>query len=100
MARGRAEHRAGRLRGRLAAPGGLVRVPPPLRFEDEFEVHIRVAELNAARIRYRCLLSRGDERIATGALTIVCVSKRPDEPMQGHPHSAGDRGALPLAPTP
>jgi len=54
----------------------------PLRFEDEFEVRIRVVELGERTLRYACLLSRGRERIATGSLTIVCVSKRKDRPMK------------------
>jgi acyl-CoA thioester hydrolase len=57
----------------------------PLFFEDEFEVCIRVAEVSASTIRYRCSVSRGDERIARGDLTITCVSKRPNEPMKTIP---------------
>jgi acyl-CoA thioester hydrolase len=57
----------------------------PLFFEDEFEVRIRVAEVSASTIRYQCLISRGEERIARGDLTITCVSKRPNEPMKTIP---------------
>jgi acyl-CoA thioester hydrolase len=53
-----------------------------LRFEDEFEICIRVAAMDANTMRYRCELSRGGERIACGDLTITCVSKRPNEPMR------------------
>ena len=53
-----------------------------LRFEDEFEAHIRVTAVEERTIRYRCLLSRGGERIAAGDLAITCVSKRPQEPMK------------------
>ena len=56
-----------------------------LRFEDEFEVHIRVTAVEERSIRYRCVLSRGGERIATGDLAITCVSKRPQEPMKSIP---------------
>jgi len=56
-----------------------------LRFEDEFEVCIRVAAMDASTIRYRCLISRGEERIANGDLTITCVLKRPNEPMKAIP---------------
>ena len=48
----------------------------PLRFEDEFDVlapHRRRSRTKS--IRYACALTRGDERIATGAMTIVCVSR-------------------------
>ena len=54
----------------------------PLRFEDEFDVWIRIAAIDQKTIRYTCLLTCNDERIATGTLTIICVSKRPDEPMR------------------
>jgi acyl-CoA thioester hydrolase len=56
-----------------------------LHFEDEFEVHIRVTAVEERAIRYRCLLSRGGERIASGDLAITCVSKRPQEPMKSIP---------------
>jgi acyl-CoA thioester hydrolase len=56
-----------------------------LRFEDEFEVCIRVAAMDTSTIRYRCLISRGEERIANGDLTITCVLKRPNEPMKTIP---------------
>jgi acyl-CoA thioester hydrolase len=41
-----------------------------LRFEDEFEVRIQVASMDANTMRYRCDVSRGDERIASGELAI------------------------------
>jgi YbgC/YbaW family acyl-CoA thioester hydrolase len=56
-----------------------------LRFEDEFEVCIRVAAVEASTIRYRCLISRGEEKIASGDLAITCVLKRPNEPMKTIP---------------
>lgn len=54
----------------------------PLRFEDEFEVWIRVAALSRRTMRYTFLITRGGTRIATGATTIACVSKRPGEAMR------------------
>ena len=54
----------------------------PLRFEDEFEVWIRVAEITDKAIRYTCELSRGDARIATGSLTVVCARAEPGQPMK------------------
>jgi YbgC/YbaW family acyl-CoA thioester hydrolase len=54
----------------------------PLRFEDEFDVCIRIAAIEEKTIRYTCLLTRDGERIATGTLTIICVSKRAGEPMK------------------
>ena len=56
-----------------------------LRFEEEFEICIRVAAMDANTMRYRCELSRGGERIAGGDLTITCVSKRANEPMKTIP---------------
>ena len=52
-----------------------------LRFEDEFEVCLRIAEMTAKTIRYTCLLTRDDEKIASGTMTIACVRKKPT--MQG-----------------
>ncbi len=53
-----------------------------LRFEDEFEVQLRIAEMTRKTIRYTCELTHGETRIATGDLTIACVRKRPNEPMK------------------
>ena len=57
----------------------------PLRFEDEFEAHIRIAEITERRIRYICTLNKDDVRIATGTMTIACVARRPNEPMKSIP---------------
>ena len=54
----------------------------PLRFEDEFDVSIRIVAIEQKTIRYECLLTRNDERIATGTLTIICVGRRAGEPMK------------------
>jgi acyl-CoA thioester hydrolase len=54
----------------------------PLRFEDEFDVRLRIAELTRKTIRYTCLLTQGETRIATGELTIACVRRRANEPMK------------------
>ena len=54
----------------------------PLRFEDEFDISIRIAAIEQKTIRYACLLTRDEERIATGTLTIICVRKRAGEPMK------------------
>ena len=53
-----------------------------LRFEQEFDVWLRVAGMTKKTIRYTCLLARGDTKIATGTLTVACVRKRPNEPMK------------------
>jgi YbgC/YbaW family acyl-CoA thioester hydrolase len=64
---------------RLAAS---CRFHAPLRFEDEFEVWIRVAEMTRRTMRYASLITRGGVRIASGSTTMACVSKRPGETMK------------------
>jgi len=90
-----AEHALWRAAGlSIAPPGSDVGFPRvsaacdfhrPLRFEEEFDVHIRVTAIAEKTMRYTCLLTRGEERIATGAMTIACVSKRPDQPRAAVP---------------
>ena len=50
----------------------------PLRFEDEFDVHIRVAAITDKTMRYACVLTRGGTKIASGSLTIVCAKTSGD----------------------
>jgi len=57
----------------------------PLRFEDEFEILIRIEEIAEKRIRYSCTLTRDGEKLAEGAMTIACVLRRPNEPMKSTP---------------
>jgi YbgC/YbaW family acyl-CoA thioester hydrolase len=54
----------------------------PLRFEDEFEIVMQVAAVERSTLSYVCRLSRGGEAVATGRLTIICVSRRPDAPLK------------------
>jgi YbgC/YbaW family acyl-CoA thioester hydrolase len=54
----------------------------PLRFEDEFEVWIRVAEMTRRTMRYTSLITRDEVKIASGSTTMACVSKRRGEPMK------------------
>jgi acyl-CoA thioester hydrolase len=54
----------------------------PLRFEDEFEVHIRVEAVSRRTITYACVITRGDTRVATGTVTAVCVGQKPGEPLR------------------
>jgi len=51
----------------------------PLRFEEEFDVHIRVAEMTEKTMRYACEVTRDQTKIATGSLTIICATKQGDE---------------------
>jgi len=46
-----------------------------LRFEQEFDVHLRVTAMTKKSIRYSCVLSSGSTKIATGTLVIVCVRR-------------------------
>jgi YbgC/YbaW family acyl-CoA thioester hydrolase len=55
----------------------------PLKFEDEFEVHIRIAGKDARTLRYEGVINCRGERVAAGSITVKCVSKRPGEPMKG-----------------
>jgi YbgC/YbaW family acyl-CoA thioester hydrolase len=52
----------------------------PLRFEDEFDVHIKVAEKTRKTIRYTAEISKAGELMAAGSLTIICVRRHPGEP--------------------
>jgi acyl-CoA thioester hydrolase len=53
-----------------------------LRFEDQFEIAIRVVEIASRTIRYECRLTKDGEHVATGRLTIVCVRKAAGEPLR------------------
>jgi len=53
----------------------------PLRFEEEFEVLIRVAAVTSKTIRYTTVITRGETTIATGTHTAVCVRTSPGGPM-------------------
>jgi YbgC/YbaW family acyl-CoA thioester hydrolase len=53
----------------------------PLRFEQEFDVCMRIVAMTRRTIRYACLVMQGETKIATGSLTIACARCRPDEPM-------------------
>ena len=57
----------------------------PLRFEDEFEVWIRIEEMTESTIRYACEILKDDTKIAAGAMTIACVSRQPGVPMKKVP---------------
>jgi YbgC/YbaW family acyl-CoA thioester hydrolase len=92
----------------IAAPGchvGFPRVAAafdyqrPLRFEDEFDIHIRIVKKSARSIGYGCVLTRGSDTIATGTLTIVCVDRR-TEPLAATPIPAeiADRFEVASAP--
>jgi YbgC/YbaW family acyl-CoA thioester hydrolase len=75
----------------IAPPGAEVAFPRvsasfeyhrPLRFEEEFDVRIRITAVADKTIRYGCEVTRGETRIATGSMTIACVSHRRAESMK------------------
>jgi len=72
-------HEAGLAFPRVAASFEYHR---PLRFEEEFDVHIRIAAVAEKTMRYACEVTRGETRIASGTMTIACVTHRPGEPMK------------------
>lgn len=90
-----AEHALWRAAGlsiaRSAAGVGYPRVAAtfeyhrPLRFEDEVDVRIRIVGMSEKTMRYECDLRREGEAIATGRLTIVCVSTDPSGGMKAIP---------------
>ena len=78
-----AEHALWRAAGlSIAPPGSPVGFPRvgaafeyrrPLRFEDEFDVRIRIVSLTDKAIRYVCDLTQDGQNVATGTMTVVCV---------------------------
>jgi acyl-CoA thioester hydrolase len=48
-----------------------------LRFEDEIDVHLRIAEFARKTIRYECRILKDGEQVASGTMTIACVRKAP-----------------------
>lgn len=53
-----------------------------LKFEQEFDVTIRVTEITRRTISYRCEMTRDGDKIATGTLKIACVARLPDGSMK------------------
>lgn len=54
----------------------------PLRFEEEFEVRIRVVSVARRTIGYECVVARGEDVIATGTLLVACVRRQPGGPFE------------------
>lgn len=78
--------------GELAFPrvAASVDFHAPLRFEDLFEVWIRIEAITRRTFRYAATITRGDARIATGTMTAVCVTRHPLQPMD-IPHDIASR---------
>ena len=45
----------------------------PLRFEDEFEVHVGIAAVTTRTIQYNHTILRGDVTVGVGTVTAACV---------------------------
>jgi acyl-CoA thioester hydrolase len=56
-----------------------------LRFEDEFDVRVRIATVTRRTIKYSFTLLRGETVVGTGTVTSVHVSKLPGQPMTAVP---------------
>ena len=54
----------------------------PLRFEQVFDVTVRIGEMTKRTIAYIGEVTRNGERIATGTWKIACVNKLPDGSMR------------------
>jgi len=49
----------------------------PLRFGDEFEVHLSIDEAGTRTLRYRAEIVRGRDRVGSGTMTLACVRNAP-----------------------
>ena len=54
----------------------------PLRFEEEFDVRVRLAATKTRSIEYEFTIVRGETVIAVGTMTSVCVRKHADGSMK------------------
>ena len=72
----------------------------PLRFEEEFEVWMRIAALKTRTIEYEVTLVRGQTVIAVGTMTAVCIRKSADGAMKAVEIPAGIRARLESLPGP
>jgi YbgC/YbaW family acyl-CoA thioester hydrolase len=103
-----AEHALWREAGlSIAPPGRDIEFPRvstsfeyhhPLRFEEEFDVAIRIEAVTAKSVGYTCDITRGDVRIATGHMTVVCVTAPPSEAMRATAIPERIRSRLAAAP--
>ena len=60
----------------------------PLKFEDEFDARIRIVSIRDKSMRYVCTLTMSGVQIATGSITVVCVSKDQHGVMKARPFPA------------
>ena len=62
--------------------GAALEFRNPLRFEQEFEVWVRIAALKTRTIEYEFTIVRGQTVIAVGTMTSVCVRRQADGTMK------------------
>ena len=101
-----AEHAMWRAAGlSIAPPGAHIGFPrvaasfeffKPLRFEDEFEVRLRITRKSARSLSYSATIEKDGDTAARGTLTVACVAKRPGEPLRATemPADIADRFAV------
>ncbi len=87
-----AEHALWRSAGLSIAPAdaaiGFPRVAAsfdfhnPLKFEDEFEVNLSITDISKKIINYQVRIIKNELPIASGKLTVACVTKQPGKPMK------------------
>ena len=66
----------------------------PLRFEQEFEITVAIAEITRRTIRYDGIITSGGERVASATWKIACINKQPDGSMRSTDIPAEIRGRL------
>ena len=54
----------------------------PLKFEDEFEVELSITAISKKTINYQVRIIKNDLPIASGKLTVACVTKQPGKPLK------------------
>jgi YbgC/YbaW family acyl-CoA thioester hydrolase len=72
----------------------------PLRFEDEFDVHLRVVRKDARTLTYEGIITKGETHIATGTVTVKCVIKAPGQPIRSIDIPAAIASLFSVAPAP
>ena len=70
----------------------------PLRFEDEFEVTIRITRISVKSLSYSATIVKDGEVAAHGVLTVACVAKEPGQPLRGTPIPADIADRFSVAP--
>jgi acyl-CoA thioester hydrolase len=69
-----------------------------LHFEEEVDVLLRIVAIEERSIRYSCQLLRGDVKVATGSMTIACVTKKAGDRMRSAPIPEDITARLSVAP--